>query len=246
MTPEDTPRDSVPPAEPDSRTVRLGPQGQTAVPAPAPDRATVRFGRAGGTPPAPQPPPMPMPMPAPPLPPEGEAAAAESLIRFGPGVPDPQTARTMAVWSGAAPAGASASGPNARADRKLARYSLAGLVLLFGLAYLLWRFVFTTALAVDSAAVTVTTTGTACSATESFMATLHTNGGSGTVHYQWERSDGVTAGPFTQDVSSGSHQVQLPFIWKVTGQGSLQGTAVLRITSPGSSTASGSFNYSCQ
>jgi hypothetical protein len=218
-----------------------------------PDNATVQLGGRGGTgftPPPTAPPTTPPPTvfaaPVPPAPPEEEQQpSAESLIRFGPGVPDPKTARTMAVWTGAAPAGAAAAAAAEKPKRKPGRYALAAVVLLAVVGYLVWRTFFGTALAVDSATVTAGPAGLSCGGTETFVANVHTNGAAGTIHYYWQRSDGANLGPFTQTVTSGPHQVPITFRWSVQGQGSFQGTATLKVTSPGSATAAATFAYSC-
>ena len=64
--------------------------------------------------------------------------------------------------------------------------------------------------------------------------------------FEMVRSDGTVSGALTQSVPSGVHQVQLPLRWTVTGQGNFQGTATLKITSPGSATGTAVFNYSCE
>jgi hypothetical protein len=233
MTPYDEPRDAPPP---DNRTVHLGGFGD-----PPPDTGTVHLGGYN---------PVPGFEAAPsvfaPVPPPEEEASPESLIRFGPGVPDPRTARTIDVWQGNAPGPDAAShrGAAEQKRRHPGRYVLAGAVLLAVVGFLLWQRL-ATPLSVGSVTVSASRAELTCGQTELVTATLHTNGGSGTVHYQWVRSDGTVSSPLTQSVPSGVHQVPLPLRWTVTGQGNFQGTATLKITSPGSATGTAVFNYSC-
>ena len=241
--PEDTPYDAVPP----DGTHRLRPQHHAAPP--SSDTSTVQLGGGHGSgygtpmPAYEATPTVFVPTPAP-----GAEAPAESLIRFGPGVPDPQTARTMAVWQGAGPAGAGTaaeSGAGVRTrKRKLGGFVLAGIVLLLVVGYLLWNH-FGTPLKISSVSVSASPAALACDATEVVTATVGTNGSPGTIHYRWVRSDGTTSGALTQTVPSGTHQVSLPLRWTVQGQGNLQGTATVEISDPGTHTASGTFNYSC-
>ena len=249
MTPEDTPRDAVP----QDGTVHLRPQHHAAPP--PLDTSTVQLGGQPGGGYQPTQRVYGAPMPAyeatptvfsPPPPPPGEQPEAESLIRFGPGVPDPKTARTMAVWQGQGPAGAAAEAAHQEKAKKrtLGGFLVAGIVLLAVVAFLLWQH-FGTSLSVTSVAVKVNPAALACDGTEEITATVQTNGGSGTIHYRWVRSDGTTSGALTQTVPSGTHQVSLPLRWTVQGQGNLQGTATVEISDPGTHTASGTFNYSC-
>ena len=250
MTPEDTPRDAPPP---DGETFRLRPPQHHAAP-PPPDTSTVQLGGqpGGGYQPtqrvygAPMPAYEATPTVFSPTPPPGEQPEAESLIRFGPGVPDPKTARTMAVWQGQGPAGAAAeAAPQGKAKKRtLGGFLVAGIILLAVVAFLLWQH-FGSSLSVTSVAVKVNPAALACDGTEEITATVQTNGGSGTIHYRWVRSDGTTSGALTQTVPSGTHQVSLPLRWTVQGQGNLQGTATVEISDPGTHTASGTFNYSC-
>jgi hypothetical protein len=238
VTPQDEPRDALPT---DGSTVHLRPQHHAA---PPPDLSTVRLGGGYGTP-------MPAYEATPtvfvPTPPPGEQPEPESLIRFGPGVPDPKTARTMAVWQGRGPAGA-AAGAAAEAGgprkRTLGGLVLAGVVLLAVVGFLLWEH-FGSSLTISSVTVTAKQAALSCDGTEQLTATVQTNGGYGTIHYQWLRSDGTKSGLLTQTVPSGLHQVSLPLRWTVQGQGNLQATATVEITAPGTHSASGGFNYSC-
>lgn len=252
-TPEDTPRDAVPA----DGTFRLRPQQHPAPP--PPDTATVQLGGGGGGDAgsggyrptqrvfgAPMPAYEAPPTVSVPAPPPGEQPEPESLIRFGPGVPDPKTARTMAVWKGEAPAGvpAGAAGEGKPKRRTLGGLLLAGIVLLAVVAVLLWQH-FGSSLSISSVTVRAATPALACDGTEQLTATVRTNGSSGTIHYRWVRSDGTNSGPLAQSVPSGTHEAQLPLRWTVQGQGNLQATATVEITAPGTRSASARFDYSC-
>jgi hypothetical protein len=179
----------------------------------------------------------------------GEAAPAagpESLIRFGPGVPDPKTARTIAVWQGkAAPAAAPA--PERASARKGNRgwWVLALLLVLAVVGWLLWSRL-GPKLAVEGVAVTASPSQLACDSAEFLVGTVRTNGHAGTLQFRWLRSDGTDSGPLTQDVRAGQRSVQLPLRWTVQGKGSFHGTATLKVTAPGTAEGAASFDYSCK
>lgn len=235
MNPYDEPQDAPPP---DRRTMHLRGFGEV----PPPDTGTVHLGGYTAAPGFEAAPSV-----FAPVPPPEEEVSPESLIRFGPGVPDPRTARTIDVWQGNAPGPEAAAHPHHRTEekrRRPGRYLLAGLVLLAVVGFLLWQH-FATPVSIGSVTVSAEKPSLTCGQSELITATLHTNGGSGTVHYQWVRSDGTVSGALTQSVPSGVRQVQLPLRWTVTGQGNFQGTATLKITSPGSATGTAVFNYSC-
>ncbi|MHA6760863.1 hypothetical protein [Streptacidiphilus sp. PAMC 29251] len=238
-TPEDTPYDAVP----QDGTFRLRPQYE---PAPPPDTSTVQLGGGGGYGyGAPMPAYEATPTVFSPTPAPGAEPPAESLIRFGPGVPDPKTARTMAVWQGAGPAGAAAGAEEKKPKKRLlGGFLLAALVFLGVVAFLLWNH-FATPLAISSVKVTTSPAALACDGTEQINAVVNTNGGSGKIQYRWLRSDGEDDGMQTRTVPSGVHQVSLPFHWTVQGRGNLQATATVEITEPGDHSASATFNYSC-
>jgi hypothetical protein len=179
------------------------------------------------------------------LQPEAEAGPmpVSGVLRFGPGVPDPGTARTIAVWQGAAP-GPGTPLPTAPRRRRWTRVLPVLLVLLAIAGYLLWQRV-GPPLAVASVSLAATPAALPCGGTEQLTATVRTNGRRGTLHYHWARSDGTDSGPLTQSLPAGAHEVQLPLRWTVQGQGDFHGIATLDVTAPGSATASAGFGYSC-
>ncbi|AUY53316.1 hypothetical protein [Streptomyces sp. CB01881] len=162
--------------------------------------------------------------------------APGELRRFGPGVP-PQAA---AVWHGAAVPDAQ----QPRRPRRVGRWLVPVAVLLAVLAFLYWRFA-TPALAVTGVGVTTDPAGPACGGTAVITAAVETNGGTGTLHYRWLRSDGTTSGEIAQDVRSGAHRTDLVLRWSFEGRGDLQATATLEILSPDTRTAAASFPYHC-
>ncbi|MEZ0090762.1 hypothetical protein [Streptacidiphilus sp. EB129] len=177
-----------------------------------------------------------------------DPAALGTGIRFGPGVPDPRTARTVAVWRGATVGQAAAEPPQERKRRR--RPWLLLLLLLLALlaavaAWLLWR-PFGPPIAVTSVSVNAAPATLSCGGVESLTATVHTNGRAGTLHYQWIRGDGTSSGPLTQEVTADMSQVELPLRWTVQGSGSFHGTAVLRLSSPTSAQAAAGFDYTCR
>ncbi|WP_377273764.1 hypothetical protein [Peterkaempfera sp. SMS 1(5)a] len=231
--PQDAPQDAPPPATPYQPTAHEPTPYQPTAHEPAPYQPTVRE-------PAPYQPTVRDWTPAPePDPPQSEA---EPLIRFGPGVPDPQTARTVEVWrGGTVPA---APQPAARRPQAWRRYILAGAVLLAVLGYLFWRQ-FGPSLAVQGVTAATTPARLGCDATATVTATVRTNGHGGTLRFRWVRSDGTDSGPMTQQVAEGSHQVQVPLRWTVQGHGSFHGTATLQLTAPRALQASAGFDYDC-
>jgi len=166
-------------------------------------------------------------------------------VRFGPGVPDPGTARTIAVWKGAVPGPQTPQQPAAQVRRRWTRALPLLLAVLVVVGYLLWQRS-GPPLAVVSATVSATPAALPCGGTEQLTATVRTNGRSGTLHYHWLRSDGTDSGPLTQSLPAGAHQVQLPLRWTVQGHGDFHGTATLDVTAPGSATASADFSYACR
>ncbi|QMU77909.1 hypothetical protein GXW83_21645 [Streptacidiphilus sp. PB12-B1b] len=225
-------------AQRDQGTVQLGPNPTLAFPTVAlpAEQPTLRE-------PEPEPEPDTAPVPVADLTGPAVAAGAAGVLRFGPGVPDPGTAHTIAVWQGTAP-GPQAPPPAAPGRRRWVRLLPVLLVLLAVAGYLLWQRV-GPPLSVASVSVTATPAALSCGGTEQLTATVRTNGRRGTLRYHWVRSDGTDSGPLTASLSTGDRQVQLPLRWTVQGHGDFHGTATLDITAPGGATASAAFSYAC-
>ncbi|MER7753689.1 hypothetical protein [Kitasatospora sp. NPDC097643] len=170
-------------------------------------------------------------------PPQERPLAPGELRRFGPGVPP----RAAAVWHGQA---STEAAPPRR--RRVGRWLAPLAVLLLVLAaFLFWRQLRTPALAVTAVTVTTDPAGPGCAGTALVTASVETNGGSGTLHYRWLRSDGTTSEELTQEVHPGVHHTDLVLRWTFDGQGSLQATATLQLLTPTTRTAGASFPYHC-
>jgi hypothetical protein len=78
------------------------------------------------------------------------------------------------------------------------------------------------------------------------VGTIVTNGNGGTVTYQWTRSDGTTSPVQTTQVASGRRSAQVFLHWTISGPGTIQAKATLRVLSPSVKAASTSFPYSCR
>ncbi|MDI5970953.1 hypothetical protein POF50_016655 [Streptomyces sp. SL13] len=165
------------------------------------------------------------------------AGAPPTVIRFGPGVPAPETAAIAAVWHGASP-------PVPRRRRRTG-YLTGALVVLAVIALLLWQRQ-GPALALRSVAVSAPSGTLACGGTEEVVGTVRTNGRAGTLRYRWHRSDGTDTGPTTQHVAAGPTTLRLPLRWTFVGHGTFHATASLDVISPDPRTASVSFTYDCR
>ncbi len=85
-----------------------------------------------------------------------------------------------------------------------------------------------------------------CNVRADIVGTLTTNGKSGTVSYEWVRSDGQRTGVLQQSVATGQTIVQVHLIWEFRGKGTLPAAATLRVVSPGPIEGSATFTYSCK
>jgi hypothetical protein len=85
-----------------------------------------------------------------------------------------------------------------------------------------------------------------CNVAVEMVGTIVTNGNGGTVTYQWTRSDGTTSPVQTVQVASGRRSEQVLLHWTISGPGSIQAKATLRVLSPSVKAASTSFPYSCR
>ncbi|HET9170886.1 MAG TPA: hypothetical protein VFN97_15720 [Actinospica sp.] len=173
----------------------------------------------------------------------------ETYVRFGPGVPGrlaPAPDRATAIWRGdVRPAGAGAATETVR--RRSRRWILPLTVLILAVAvviYLLWGRG-ATPVAVESIGVKAATPTVSCGQTERLTAVITTNGGSGTLTYQWARSDGTHSDVLTQTMNKGEAQATVALLWNFDGPGTYDATATLHILSPGSTSGSARFRYVC-
>jgi hypothetical protein len=174
---------------------------------------------------------------------EASAAAADpGLIRFGPGVPDPKTARTIAMWKGEV-------APEPQEEKKRRRGWLFWVpVLLVFLALLGWwldGLLAPPALKITGASVQVASPTLGCNSKATITATVTTDGQAGTFRYRWIRNDGTDSGLLTETVAVGTRQVQLPLIWTLSGPGTFDGKATLEIENHPALTGTATFSYSC-
>lgn len=149
----------------------------------------------------------------------------ETYVRFGPGVPASTAAR----------------------ERRPRRWILPLTVLILAVAvliYFLWGRG-TTPVAVDSIGVKAATPTVTCGQTERLTAVITTNGGAGTLTYQWTRSDGTRSDVLSQNVSKGDRQATVSLLWDFDGPGTYDASATVRILSPGDASASAAFRYVC-
>lgn len=155
-------------------------------------------------------------------------------LRFGPGVPGAD--EPIPGWGAAA----------RPAQRR--RGWIGGLItlgLIAGvLAYLLLQG--RDPVAVTMITVTAQNPPGACDVTVDVVGTVTTNGRPGTFVYQWLRSDGQTTAPQTQSVASGQTSVPVVLQWSVSGRGTFDAQATLRILEPSPGEGVGGFTYSCR
>ncbi|HTJ66095.1 MAG TPA: SprB repeat-containing protein [Actinospica sp.] len=170
----------------------------------------------------------------------------ETYVRFGPGIPAvvPAPDRATAIWRGEVrPVEVAQQGPERRAQRWIMPLTVLILVIAV-LIYFFWGRT-TTSVAVKSVAVTAATASVSCEGSERLTAVLTTNGGSGNVTYQWQRSDGTHSDVLTQNVDKGESKVSVTLLWNFDGYGTLDATATLRVISPGTAAGSATFRYVC-
>jgi hypothetical protein len=184
------------------------------------------------------------------VPTDAPAPGPGEVYRFGPGVPVPAAAATtqaIAIWRGeAGPGDAEAEAAASSRRRRLASWLLPLLVLAAVIAILLWQSG-GTPLAVDGATAAAAPQALTCGDTATVTATLHTNGGAGTIAYRWQRSDGTASDELHQQMSKGENSVQVVLLWAFHGEGTVRATATLDVVSPSphAGLAAASFTYSC-
>jgi hypothetical protein len=170
------------------------------------------------------------------------SAADPGLIRFGPGVPDPKTARTIAMWKGEV-----AAEPQTEQKRRRGWLFWVPVLLVF-LALLGWwldGLLAPPALKITGASVQVASATVGCNGKATITATVTTDGQAGTFRYRWIRNDGTDSGLLTETVAVGTRQVQLPLIWTLSGPGTFDGKATLEIENHPALTGTATFAYSC-
>jgi hypothetical protein len=164
---------------------------------------------------------------------------------FGPGIPAPPTNRVpsqaAAVWHGEPP---TAAEPRRR-RALLGGWLLPILVLIVVLAVLYW-FRMGTPVSVTGATARAQPSAVSCGDTATVIGTMQTNGGSGTVSYQWKRSDGTESAVLQQHFAKGTHQTSVTLLWTFSGRGSVQATATLDVLTPNVASASTTFSYACK
>jgi hypothetical protein len=203
---------------------------------------TVNFGAAGQTVRQPRSNPT---TPVAPLAPtmrevDSPTVRAHDQLRFGPGVPVPPAAAP--AW----PATAPAARPRRRWRRLVSMLSsLLTLALVVVVGLYLWQRL--SPLALESATVAVPhPAGNRCNVTVDVVATVHTNGKSGIIRYQWFRSDASPGAVLTEQVGHGQRTATLTLKWTFSGVGTTTETATVNITEPTPLQAGAKVTYRCR
>ncbi|MBG0566596.1 hypothetical protein I4J89_34640 [Actinoplanes sp. NEAU-A11] len=164
---------------------------------------------------------------------------AEAELRFGPGVP------VAPVPTPGWPAGA-AAGRRRPLWRRLVSVlsSLLTLALVVVVGLYLWQRL--RPIEVESVAVAVPQpAGNRCDVTVDVVATVHTNGRSGVIRYQWFRSDAAPGAVLTEQVGSGQRTATLTLKWTFSGVGTTTETATVNILAPSPIPAGTKVAYRC-
>jgi hypothetical protein len=127
--------------------------------------------------------------------------------------------------------------------RWLRRYRLAGVVLGLAALYVFWPRHTADLRVTGETAHTAPVLG--CDWTAELVAVVSTNGESGTIIYQWNRSDGASSAPLEERLGEGQRETRLRLLWTFHGVGTNKATAKLIITSPARHIVSASFTYRC-
>jgi hypothetical protein len=171
------------------------------------------------------------------------------VLRFGPGVTGRGSrvgsGTTTAIWHGTLPGHDNRAAVCGKRRSGLRRYTLAAVVLLAVVAFLLWQRL-GPALSVESVAVRTDPRGPGCDGTADVVGVVRTNGRAGAIDYRWLRSDGTASGPLRERVTRGQREARLHLLWTFRGRGTHQARAELEITSPGAHTGSVRFPYDCR
>lgn len=169
------------------------------------------------------------------------------VMRFGPGVTPATAARASVaaqVWHGTLRPPPVPDPGAARRSRGPRRYLLAGAVLLAVLAYLLWQR-FGPELSVREVTVTAVPSAPSCDTRVDVVATVRTNGRAGTITYRWLRNDGTSSDTLYEKVPRGRETTRLHLLWTFHGHGTYDARAELRVSGPGSRSATAVFTYAC-
>ncbi|MFD3457724.1 hypothetical protein ACFWVC_36785 [Streptomyces sp. NPDC058691] len=170
------------------------------------------------------------------------------VMRFGPGVTPAAAARAsvaVEVWHGTLRPPAVPGDGTARRRRRPRRYVLAGVVLLAVLAYLAWQR-FGPGLSVREVTVTAVPSAPSCDSRVDVVATVRTNGRAGTITYRWLRNDGTSSDTLYEKVPRGRDTTRLHLLWTFHGRGTYDARAELRLSAPGSRSATAAFTYECR
>ncbi|MBR7837741.1 hypothetical protein KDL01_30975 [Actinospica durhamensis] len=181
----------------------------------------------------------------------GNPDLEETYVHFGPGVPMAvPTDRATAIWRGAAEPEAGTSGSTTmpptqpRGQRWVLPLTVLILVIAV-VAYFTWGRS-PASMSVTGVSVRTSSATVPCSGQETLTGVIVTDGGAGSVTYQWVRSDGTKSAVLHQTVNSGDKLVDVTLLWSFEGTGSLHATAVLNVLGPGAArSGSASFDYSC-
>jgi len=119
------------------------------------------------------------------------------------------------------------------------------IVIILGVAgYIWWRA--DRPLHVMSVSVTVQKHfAAACQLDADVVGTVITRGGTGTVKYQWQRSDGTTTDIYTAQVKDPAKPVEVHLQWTFDGAGEETAQVALVVLAPEKRSASTSFEYIC-
>ncbi len=120
------------------------------------------------------------------------------------------------------------------------------LVLVAVLVWLLWP---SGPVRAERVTIPPTSPALACNGTEDLVATVHTNGHSGRLRYQWVRSDGTASAPLTAQLKRHQSSVDLPLHWSFRGTGSYPAETTIMVQrrqgDAAALSASTRFTYRC-
>ncbi|KUL21431.1 hypothetical protein [Actinoplanes awajinensis] len=165
---------------------------------------------------------------------------AAGELRFGPGVP--VAPQPTPAWPAAAPA----KRPRPVWRRLVSVLSsLLTLALVVVAGFYLWQRL--RPLEVESVTVAVPRpAGTRCNVTVDVVATVHTNGRSGVLRYQWFRTDAEPGTMLTEQIGTGQRTAALTLHWTFDGTGRTTETATLNLIEPSPIQAGTKVAYNCR